>query len=100
MANFRFEKLEIWNDAIALSDKLFDIAESIEEKKLFRFTEQLRGAAMSISNNIAEGSGSYSKHDFSLFLNYSHRSCFECANIIVILLRRKLIKSRFKRDSL
>jgi four helix bundle protein len=32
----------------------------ILKKELYRFAEQLRGAGMSMSNNIAEGSGSSS----------------------------------------
>ena len=39
--------------AIEIADTLFDIADNLEEKKLYRFAEQLRGAAMSMSNNIA-----------------------------------------------
>ena len=60
MAKFRFQDLEIWKEAIEIGNILFDIADGLEEKKLFRFTEQLRGAGMSMSNNIAEGCGSNS----------------------------------------
>ncbi len=60
MEYFRFEKMDIWKDAISISDILFDYADKAEEKKFFRFAEQLRAASMSISNNIAEGSGSFS----------------------------------------
>lgn len=98
MADFRFEDLEIWNEAIELSDELFDIADAVERKRLFRFAEQLRGAGMSISNNIAEGSGSFSNKEFSQFLNFARRSTFECANILVILLRRKLITIELKEE--
>jgi len=95
---FRFEKLEIWQEAIVLSDDLFDISDEIESKKLFRFTEQLRGAAMSISNNIAEGSGSFSDKEFAYFINIARRSVFECANILIILHRRKLVKNDRKQE--
>jgi four helix bundle protein len=93
MDDFRFEDLEIWKDSIAISDKLFDIADLAEDKKFFRFAEQLRGATMSVSNNIAEGSGSYSDKEFSNFLNMSRRSVFECANIIHLFERRSIISS-------
>ena len=56
---FRFENLEIWQDAIKVSDELFDIADQVEKKRYYRFAEQLRAVGMSISNNIAEGSGSF-----------------------------------------
>jgi len=91
MEDFRFEKLEIWEDSIDLSDQLFDIADFADEKRRFKFAEQLRAATMSISNNIAEGSGSFSDKEFSNFLNISRRSVFECANILYILEKRKII---------
>lgn len=91
MAKFRFQDLEIWKEAIEIGDVLFDIADGLEEKKLFRFAEQLRGAGMSISNNIAEGCGSNSKKEFCQFLNIARRSTFENANILVILQKRNLI---------
>jgi len=91
MTRFRFQDLEIWKEAIEIGNILFDIADSLEEKKLFRFAEQLRSAGMSMSNNIAEGSGSNSKTDFKNFLNIAKRSTFENANILIILNKRNLI---------
>ena len=91
MAKFRFEDLEIWRMAINIGDKLFDIADELEQRKLYRFAEQLRGAGMSMSNNIAEGSGSFSKQEFKQFLNIARRSTFENANVIFILYNRKLL---------
>ena len=96
MSDFRFEDLDIWKESNRISDNLFDIADTAECKKLFRFAEQLRAAAMSISNNIAEGSGSFSDKEFASFLNISRRSVFECANIIHIYLRRKIISNEEK----
>jgi four helix bundle protein len=92
MGRFRFEDLEIWKDAIDIADKLFDIADMVDNKKLFSFANQLRDAAMSMSNNIAEGSGSRSKRDFINFLNIAKRSTFENANILIILQKRNLIE--------
>ena len=90
---FRFQDLKIWQSAIEIADELFDIADDLEKKKLFRFAEQLRGSGMSVSNNIAEGSGSSSKKDFKNFLNFARRSAFENANILIILERRSLINA-------
>jgi four helix bundle protein len=91
MEDFRFEQLEIWKEANQVTDILFDYADKSDEKRLYKFAEQLRAAAMSISNNIAEGSGSFSDKDFANFLNISRRSVFECANILHIYQRRKII---------
>jgi len=84
MASFKFEDLEIWKLGSEIGDRLFDIADLLLEKKKYRFSEQLNGAVMSITNNIAEGLGSFSKKDFANFLNISRRSVFECANILTI----------------
>jgi len=48
---FRFQNLKIWKKAIEIGDKLLDIADDLEKKKLYRFAEQIRGASLSISNN-------------------------------------------------
>jgi four helix bundle protein len=92
-AKFRFQDLKIWQAAIEISDELFDIADDLEKKKLYRFAEQLRGSGLSVSNNIAEGSGSSSNKDFINFLNFARRSAFENANILIILERRRLINA-------
>ena len=93
MDDFRFEKLDIWKESIEISDALFDYADNADEKRFFKFAEQLRAATMSISNNIAEGSGSFSDKEFASFLNISRRSVFECANILYIFERRKIIET-------
>jgi four helix bundle protein len=91
MIKFRFQDLKIWQLAIEIASKLFDIADDLEEKRLYRFAEQLRGSGMSMSNNIAEGSGSSSKREFKQFLNMARRSTFENANVLILLQKRNLI---------
>jgi len=91
MVKFRFQDLKIWQLAIQIANELFDIADELEKKRLYRFAEQLRGSGMSMSNNISEGSGSSSKKEFNQFLNIARRSTFENANILILLRMRDLI---------
>jgi len=93
---FRFEQLEIWKRSIQITDTIFDVADALEERHKYRFAEQLRSAALSISNNIAEGSGSLSRREFKQFINYSHRSLSETANMLMICHRRKFISETEK----
>jgi four helix bundle protein len=93
MAKFRFEDLKIWQKAIEVSNELYDVSDQLEIIKQFRFAEQFRSATLSITNNIAEGSGSNSKPDFKKFLNYSHRSIFEIVNMLVVFEIRGYISS-------
>jgi four helix bundle protein len=94
MAKFRFQDLKIWQLAIEIANELFDVAEVLEEKRLYRFADQIRGAGMSMSNNIAEGSGSSSRKDFKQFLNIARRSTFENANMLILLKRRDLMSEK------
>ena len=82
-ARFRFQDLEIWVEANEVGRKLCLFADEFEGRKQYRFAEQLRGAALSVSNNIAEGSGSTSTKEFQQFLNYARRSVFENANMLL-----------------
>jgi four helix bundle protein len=93
---FRFQTLDIWKRSIEIADDIFDLADELDKKKLYRFAEQLRAAALSISNNIAEGAGSDSKKEFAHFINIARRSAFETANMVIVFERRKYITSEHK----
>ena len=90
-ALFRFENMEIWQRAAAISGRLFQLAEQLDRRKYFRFAEQLRAATLSITNNIAEGSGSASDVDFANFLNIARRSVYEVANMLMLFTREKYL---------
>jgi four helix bundle protein len=82
--HFRFEDLEIWQSARDLAVKFHRLAERLEGKRLYRYAEQLRGAGLSLSNNIAEGSGSTHDREFIQFLNIARRSLFEDASMLLV----------------
>src|SRR2546428_9557381 len=82
---FRFQELEIWKRAAKFSPFLFQLAGQLDKRRFFRFAAQRRAAVLSITNNIAEGSGSVSRIDFANFLNTARRSTFEVANILFLL---------------
>jgi four helix bundle protein len=96
MVRFRFEILEIWKRAADIATKLFKLADILEKNKLYRFADQLRGAGLSMPNNIAEGSGSTSKKEFIQFLNIARRSTSENASMILIFAKEKLISEEMK----
>jgi four helix bundle protein len=96
MSKFRFEQLEIWKRAADVALKMFDIADDLADRKLYRFSEQLRGSALSAPNNIAEGAGSNSNREFAHFLNIARRSTFESASMILMFERRGIVDSQTK----
>jgi four helix bundle protein len=93
---FRFQHFDIWKRAIAIGGQLHDLADTLDVRGYRRYAEQLRAAAMSVSNNIAEGSGSESDKEFANYLNIAHRSAFETANIVLFLHSKSLVASATK----
>ena len=74
---FRFEKLEIWHESVTYGKNIYKIADKLPKNEEFGLRSQLKRAALSISSNIAEGSGSNSDKDFSHFLNIAVKSIIE-----------------------
>lgn len=99
MAHFRFEDLEIWQLAKQMAVKFHRIAEGLEQRKLYRYAEQLRAAGLSISNNIAEGCGSAHTKEFDQYLNIARRSLFENASMILVFFEMDLV-SKDEKDEL
>jgi four helix bundle protein len=91
--HWRFEDLEIWRKAAELAVKFHRIAERLDTRRLYRYAEQLRAAGLSISNNIAEGSGSVHKQEFIQYLNITRRSLFEDASMLLVFERLGLLES-------
>ncbi len=89
---FRFEELEIWQLAIEYGNRLYGIADKFPAKELYAMGSQIRRASLSISNNIAEGSGGPSNKDFCSFLDRSIKSTLETVNILYFARRRLYIK--------
>jgi four helix bundle protein len=73
---FNFEKLEVWQKAIAFAGLLYRLTRAFPEDERFGLTNQIRGAAVSIASNIAEGSAR-PPADFAKFIGYASGSVYE-----------------------
>jgi four helix bundle protein len=74
---FGFEKLEVWRKAIEFADVVYTTTRHFPADERFGLTNQMRRAAVSISSNIAEGSGRISRKDFARFVEIATGSLFE-----------------------
>lgn len=91
--HWRFQDLEIWRLACDLAIRFHQAADALEKRHLFRYSEQLRAAGLSPSNNIAEGAGSTHRREFLQFLNIARRSLFEDASMVLVFEKLELIES-------
>jgi len=84
MKEYSFEKLEVWKLAKKFSLKIYTITEKYPDSEKFGLTSQLRRASVSISTNLAEGSGRNTGKDKAHFTQLAFGSLMECLNLLLI----------------
>jgi four helix bundle protein len=94
---FRFEKLDVWHRAIALADEVYSITRSFPDEERFGLISQMRRSSVSVSSNVAEGSGRISDKDFGRFVEMAYSSLMEVVSEAFIARRQRLLApSEFK----
>ena len=91
---FPFEKLEIWQLAVDLTDYVLGLLESFPANKYIRIVSQMEAAVCSVAQNIAEGKGRQYKKEFVQFLYIAEGSLFETLTLAEIIKRRRLIEEK------
>jgi len=87
---FPFEKLDVWHMAVDLAETVLSFLEELPPNKHVRLIGQRESAAVSVSQNIAEGEGRQYKKEFIQFLHIAKGSVFEVVTLNEIFRRRKL----------
>lgn len=93
MSTFKnFTELECWKGAVDLYNQVYQLTKNMDEiRHNYSLIDQLKRAALSISNNIAEGFGRHTDKDFLRFLNIANGSCFEVESMIIVMSRVQII---------
>lgn len=81
---FPFEKLEVWQDARRLVGVVSEQTSTFPKAELYGSTSQINRAALSLANNLAEGSVRASLKDQAHFINQAYGSLMETASDIII----------------
>ena len=87
---YDFERLEVYQRALTFAEVIFDTTERFPHKVQNSLGDQLRRAALSVCNNVAEGSQK-SGPAKRQFYGYSLDSARECVPMIELSFRRQLI---------
>lgn len=77
-----FEELPVWNSAIEFALGLFEFTAKADFRGVGDLKNQIERAAVSISNNIAEGFERGTKNDLINFLYISKGSAGECRSML------------------
>jgi four helix bundle protein len=86
----KFEDLIAWQKSQDLAVTIYNEFSNIKD---FDFRSQMRRAAISVSNNIAEGFDRRSKADFARFLLIALASCSEVRSMLYLAVRLDYISS-------
>ena len=84
----RFEDLEAWQEARKLTAQAYAVIEGGQGGRDFALADQIKRAAISTMNNIAEGFDSASQIEFRRFLCYAARSASEVQSCLYVALDR------------
>ncbi len=87
---FDFEKLRVYEISLEFVRQIFNVTKELPREYQYSVGDQLRRAALSIVNNIAEGSGKISKKEKAQFYRTSLNSARECVPMLTILDKEKL----------
>ncbi len=88
---FGFERLEVWQKAIEFANEVYRISQAFPHHERFGLTTQIRRSAVSISANIAEGSGRGSNKDFIRFVEIAFGSLMETVSYTTIALHQEFL---------
>ena len=87
----KFEDIIAWQEARNLASKVYEVCRTIEQKKDYALSDQIKRASISIMANIAEGFGRRSSKEFAQFLFTSKASASELQSHLYIALDQKCL---------
>jgi len=89
MTYSRFEDLPVWKEAIRLAEDVYNMTESRDWRGSHSLRDQLERAALSVSNNIAEGFERGTTNELLAFIYIARGSAGEVRSMLCFLERRK-----------
>ena len=83
----RFEDLPVWKDAIGLAERIYLLTEQTPFRGKYSLRDQIERAALSVSNNIAEGFERGTTQELLTFLYIARGSAGEVRSMLLFLER-------------
>lgn len=95
--SFKFENLEVWNEAIKFARMIYQATKKFPRTEQIGLISQMRNAVISIPSNIAEGTARYHNKDFIRYLRIALGSTYEVVTQLYIALQENYFdESKFK----
>jgi four helix bundle protein len=89
---FGYEDLDVWDKAVEFAVEVIELVENIfTSRKHYRLLDQVEASSTSVSMNVAEGKGRYSKKEFIQYLYIARGSLYETMTLLEIFRRKKWV---------
>jgi len=88
---FKFEHLDVWKVSLELYRKVAAETERLSRRNEAFLSEQIRRASLSISSNIAEGTGRGGIRESKQFFNIAKGSVYEVVSIAHVLRQENVL---------
>jgi four helix bundle protein len=82
-----YRDLTVWQRSLDFIAEVYELSSRFPAQERFALTTQLRKAAVSVSSNIAEGSGRATSRDLLNFLTHSRGSLSESESLLFVAQR-------------
>jgi len=84
MINQSYKKLIVWQKAIELAKKAYELTKIFPKEEVYGLTSQIRRSAVSVPANIAEGSQRKTDKDFGKFILIAKGSLVELETFFIL----------------
>src|SRR5688500_13908189 len=88
-----YRDLVVWNRAVDFVVEIYRISAGFPREEQFGLTAQMRRASVSVSNNIAEGSGRATSRDLLNFLSHARGSLKEAESMVFVAQRLRFVSA-------
>jgi four helix bundle protein len=92
MGVLQYQELIVWQKAMDLVIRVYELSDGFPRREMFGLTNQLRRSAVSIPSNVAEGQGRKTTRDFLRFISIALGSSQELETQILIAFRLDYLK--------
>jgi len=93
-----YKELDVWKLAIGLAKDIFLLLKKFPKDERYSTVDQIKRSTISISSNIAEGSGRTSNKEFSYFLSVAYGSSCELDSLLTVCKEIEYINDEESKD--
>ena len=82
---YKFEKLIVWQKSVNFLQDIYVLCGKLPKSERDITIDQIKRASLSVSLNIAEGSGAFQEVEFKRYLYIARKSLFEVIALLKII---------------